>query len=85
MATSEENQLQVCDSIMAKMRDVEGWLFDLKEEYRKEKAKLQEICNHSFFKEDDGDYHRPGHYFICSKCQFVTRVNQKIVQRPVFG
>lgn len=47
----------------------------LQKEFEKETKVLQEICNHEFIKESDGDYHKPGYYYTCKKCDYFTMYN----------
>ena len=46
----------------------------LKTQMEKEINTLQKQCSHDeFYKEDDGDYHRPGYYYTCKVCGYFTR------------
>jgi hypothetical protein len=49
----------------------------MQQELEIEKKKLQNICQHKFIKESDGDYHKPGYYYTCKKCDYFTMYNQK--------
>ena len=44
-------------------------------ELEKETKVLQDTCQHEFIKEPDGDYHKPGYYYICKKCDYFTMYN----------
>lgn len=46
----------------------------LKKKMEQEVEKLQKECSHEeFYKEDDGDYHRPGYYYTCKLCGYFTK------------
>jgi len=83
MSTAEE-QSKICHGIMEQIQKVEEELFELKEQHRKEKIKLQKLCDHIFMREDDSDYHSRGHLYICEKCQLVTREKQKVFKLSPF-
>lgn len=44
-----------------------------KEELEQELKILQDICEHEFIRESDGDYHKPGFYYTCKHCDYFTR------------
>lgn len=54
-----------------------------KHELEKETKMLQDICQHEFIRESDGDYHKPGYYYTCKKCDYFTRYNPKYDVRCV--
>jgi hypothetical protein len=37
-------------------------------------AKLENICDHNFIAEDNGDYHKSGYYYTCSVCKYWTNI-----------
>jgi hypothetical protein len=48
-----------------------------KKELEKETTVLQDICKHEYIRESDGDYHKPGYYYTCKKCDYFTRFTPK--------
>lgn len=50
----------------------EAQLRSLREALAKKKEEMKVICIHEYRREDDGDYHRPRYYYICSRCGNVT-------------
>jgi hypothetical protein len=50
---------------------------DLRYELIKEQNYLKDICIHDFIKESDGDYHKPGYYYVCKICKYLTRAPRK--------
>lgn len=47
-----------------------------KQELEKETKILQDSCEHEFIRESDGDYHKPGYFYTCKKCDYFTRYTQ---------
>ena len=43
-----------------------------KNQYQIELEKLQNICKHEYVAEPNGDYHKPGYYYVCKKCEHFT-------------
>lgn len=52
-----------------------------KNELEKETKMLQDICQHEFIRESDGDYHKPGYYYTCKKCDYFTMYNPMYLNR----
>jgi hypothetical protein len=40
-----------------------------------ELEKLQKMCIHNYIAEQNGDYHKPGYYYVCEKCDHFTMYN----------
>ena len=55
----------------------------MQKELEKETKSLQNVCQHEFIRESDGDYHKPGYYYTCKKCDYFTRYNPKYDVRCV--
>ena len=61
-----EEQLEV---LRQELQDAGEKYESLKKKYKEELQKFQQICTHpSFRAEDNGDYHKPGYYYTCTKC-----------------
>ncbi len=43
-------------------------LVELNKTLEIETSALQRMCTHVFYRESDGDYHRPCYYYVCTKC-----------------
>jgi len=41
---------------------------------------LQSVCEHNYYAEDNGDYHKPGWYYVCSICKHWTSHRPKNYQ-----
>jgi len=53
-------------------------LWRAENKYRKIQLSLQEICSregHEFVKEQGNDYHNPGCYYTCKRCDHVSKRN----------
>ena len=48
-------------------------VFDLKEHNAILLQEWQELCEHDFYLEPNGDCHNPGYYKTCKKCEFFKR------------
>jgi hypothetical protein len=44
------------------------------EQLEKELEEEKKQCKHNFYVEDDGDYHRKSYYYICTHCNYTTRM-----------
>jgi hypothetical protein len=65
------------ENLKQRSREMEA----VQEEFNKlKKLKIIEIqnsCEHSFIREDNGDCHKSGYYYTCSKCNYWTNIRQK--------
>ena len=52
----------------------------LKRELAETSLLLQSKCEHTFYRERDCDYHKPGYYYICEKCDYMTRFEPKTMK-----
>lgn len=43
----------------------------------KETLKIQRSCEHEFVSEPNGDYHSPGYYYTCVKCNYWTNIRPR--------
>lgn len=53
----------------------------IQKELEKETKILQENCQHEFIRESDGDYHKPGYYYVCKNCDYFTMYNPSYLNR----
>lgn len=74
MASTFETKLKKVQSMQQSLEALQTQVEHLRYELKQEQKELQEMCVHDFFAESDGDYHRPGYYYICKHCNFLTRV-----------
>lgn len=72
------------DNQVTKVKTLKKELLLLKIDYNNKKQELEEetkilqnICEHEFIRESDGDYHKPGYYYTCKKCDYFTRYTPK--------
>jgi hypothetical protein len=68
---SFEEQYTKVKTLMHQIREAKEVLRVLEEELAYEKNALQNACSHQFVLEDDGDYHRPTYYQVCTTCSFT--------------
>jgi hypothetical protein len=68
---------------LSKIQIIKRELFTLNRQYTitkyeldKQMKVLQDICEHEFIRESDGDYHNPGYYYTCKHCDYFTRYTQ---------
>lgn len=81
----ESSQARVCDDLFEKIKQAEDHVYELKEVYRHERMKLQKLCQHSFYRDDDGDYHSCKYFYICEKCQYVSRTKPEKFKLSLYG
>jgi hypothetical protein len=69
---------------LLKVENIKGELFVLNRQYtvkkyelEKQMRVLQEVCQHNFIRESDGDYHKPSFYYICKTCN-LTKSNETL-------
>jgi hypothetical protein len=55
--------------IKEELQDAEKHVHNLKQTLKDLQHKLEQVCSHDeFIAEDNGDYHKPGYYYICKNC-----------------
>lgn len=74
MADSFQEQLTKVKALGLVLDILEKQTEDVRCELVKEQKLLQEMCTHDFVAESDGDYHKPGYYYVCKSCKYFTRV-----------
>lgn len=75
--SSFELQFDKVQHLKKDVRKLKMMYITMKEELDKETTKLQEICQHEYIRESDGDYHKPGYYYTCKRCDYFTRYTPK--------
>lgn len=72
---------------LSKVQDIKRELFVLNRQYTvgkyeldKQMKVLQEICQHDFLRESDGDYHKPTFYYICKTCNLTKSQERKGIE-----
>ena len=65
-----ENEIRSMREHMEKLQ-IELWRTE--QAYKEKLRILQQSCSHEFIKEPDNDFHRPGLYYTCKRCDFLTR------------
>jgi hypothetical protein len=73
---SFDNQVTKVDMIKKELLLLKMEYNNKKQELEKEIKVLQDICEHEFIRESDGDYHKPGYYYTCKHCDYFTRYTQ---------
>lgn len=58
-------------------RQKEHELHAMRDELGQLERQLQRVCQHEFIATDNGDYHKPGYYYTCKKCQFWSMSRPK--------
>lgn len=73
MVFEEQNKL---------VKDLKNEVYRLSYLYNQSKCKLkteieklQTMCEHNYIAEPNGDYHKPGYYYVCEKCEHFTMYN----------
>ena len=70
-ADTRDQALLVAD-IEAAIYTYESQLRALQKTLRSEEKKLRDMCTHKVYRtEDNGDYHRPGVYYVCKTCKLI--------------
>jgi hypothetical protein len=67
-------------------KDIESLNTSLKEKQNQLKTAikdLQSVCEHDFFAEHNGDYHKPGWYYTCSICNYWTNCRPNKVHKTI--
>ena len=66
--------MQKVDALRRKVFEMQRNLEDLRTCLKDEEKMLQDMCSHDdFWAEENGDYHRPGYYYICKCCRYLTQ------------
>jgi hypothetical protein len=73
MEESFETQQSIVKTLKDEMHRLNHLYKSKQYQYKIELEKLQQICQHEFIRESDGDYHKPGFYYTCKKCDYFTR------------
>lgn len=63
---------QRVNNLIGDINSISNFLASKKKKLRKAYISLHQCCSHEFQRESDGDYHKPGFYYICYKCHFST-------------
>ena len=56
------------------LNDAKSQVVFLEKALENTQREFQKSCTHDFIAEDDGDYHSPGYYFTCERCNYFTRI-----------
>ena len=65
-------QATLVSYLQAALRDYEAQIASLKKTLRTESNKLMTMCTHKAYRtEPNGDYHRPGVYYVCNTCKLI--------------
>ena len=75
--SSFELQFDKVQHLKKDVRRLKMMYITMKQELDKETIKLQETCQHEYMRESDGDYHKPGYYYTCKRCDYFTRYTPK--------
>lgn len=75
--SSFELQFEKVQELKKNVAKLRMMYISTQKELEKETKSLQNICQHEFIKESDGDYHKPGYYYTCKRCDYFTRYNPK--------
>ena len=70
------NQEQAVDRVNAlktQLGELRTKCREVEDQLNKEVETLQRMCTHNYEAEDDGDYHRPSYYYVCTVCNHFTR------------
>lgn len=60
------------NKLTQQLQQQEQAMIETKQKLKVAIERLQNACIHDFYREDDGDYHRPTYYYVCRICQYVT-------------
>lgn len=63
--------------LQKQLRAAETCVVTLKTMIKEETKQLQDMCEHEFLAERDGDCHSPGWYYTCKHCAFFTTQKPK--------
>lgn len=69
MDTNEYKLVKELENDIEALHNIIG---NKKNELKKAIVKLENICDHQFIAENNGDYHKPGYYYTCSICKYWT-------------
>lgn len=61
---------------------IQSNLKNKKKELELAENNLRSICEHDYYAEDNGDYHKPGWYYICSICKHWTNYRPDKFRNP---
>lgn len=65
-----EDTYQSVKLLENKINETRKYLTDLTEKYDEHMCILTKLCPHECYTAyDDGDYHRPGYYYVCKLCK----------------
>jgi septal ring factor EnvC (AmiA/AmiB activator) len=70
--THQNTHQNTAQKIIERIGELQRQLAEEREKLERARAR----CEHQWVREDNGDYHRPGYYYVCRVCKEVT------TQRP---
>jgi hypothetical protein len=68
----DSTEYKIVKTLEEEVMELESNLKSKKKELEVAEINLRSICTHDYYAEDNGDYHKPGWYYVCSICNHWT-------------
>jgi hypothetical protein len=68
----DSSEYKIVKFLEGEIFEIQSNLNSKKKELEVAEINLRAICKHDYYAEDNGDYHKPGWYYVCSICKHWT-------------